>query len=222
MNLKLKCTHDCILSSPMGFFTKDIEIKNGDILDTTINETEGVRFKLEEGYSFPFSIYYIEKNFTAIPNIIQATDMKIYTSCDCKKKCVDEIVGKEFKPMTNYVDASICNNADVNDVNTFVDFEDWEDIYSHNEIREAQKKFIKKANEYFKENSINYTAKLGVKSVFIVSNKKKEKKQMLGYMYEPDGVGNYKTGYCQNCNNSHCSSCGTNRHVYCNDMILKY
>lgn len=55
---------------------------------------------------------------------------------------------------------------ELNDV--FLDYDDYEDDYSHNEIQENQERFIKTVNEFFKEQNIRMVAVIGCENVRIV------------------------------------------------------
>lgn len=73
----------------------------------------------------------------------------------------------EFERLKEALEKNIKTEGDLYFVenDAFLDFWEYEDEFSHNEIEENQDKFIQLANHYFQENNLPYYADTGNQNV---------------------------------------------------------
>lgn len=59
-------------------------------------------------------------------------------------------------------------NNELQENDSYCDYDDYEDEYGHNFIDDEQRNFIREANRFFEDNKIRYVATYGVEKVRIV------------------------------------------------------
>lgn len=59
-------------------------------------------------------------------------------------------------------------NNELQENDSYCDYDDYEDEYGHNFIDDEQRNFIREANRFFEANQIRYVATYGVEKVRIV------------------------------------------------------